>query len=791
MIAARSSSRFASALLMLASIACGGASVDQSLSGQGVTVAITPDLAALAPLAEQTFAATVSGAADLSVTWKVAEGAGGGSVTAGGAYTAPSSTGSYHVVATSNADPSKSATATVVVSTTTSPGFSIASGHPRLFWNASRLAQARTWLAANPFTPNSTDYFYLAWKHVVAGTDCSPAVAWAANYQVPSGQWQPTAVGSDEARWYGENAFIVYDWCYDQWTAQQRSDFLANIAGSGYGWNNFLAGINQQSWGSAAMVQSNYNWGNLRNDLEYAIATWSENAMAQTFMADGLTKRWGAFVASFPTCQEGGVGHEGTAYGTSMIPNSLLYRTIADGGRDLFSETPFYKQMTYSMIYSTTQAPTYHAPSNTTAYMLQPFGDDEHFSSGGTLHIRPYYQDWMRTASNLWSANGIGQHARQWVNTVGADAGTMSSTRFVLSQDTATQATPFTALPLDYYATVMKFFYGRKAWGNGATQFFWQYGAPPESCGAEGHSHFDAGNFHIWRGGRWLTRESTGYSDTIAGYAGGSGKDTKDALAHNLVVFAAPLATWGPSLPTSANGSTIMRRLESRSGYAYADVDLTRRYLWDDGHASLNTGAVVHVERESLFLRDLETTVMLDRVTTGAPTQGADAGKTAAQVVTTYLLHSEVNPTLEDASHLTITNGSQALRVTTLVPSSPTRRVVNEQSCSGCSAGIGQYRIEIDSSGDAQRYFLTVLQARDASGSNVTASVVDSSPGTPTSGTFTVTLQPSGGSPTVIVFNKGQTSGGGTVNLAGAGPTALASGVQAISYTDSGPAWGP
>ena len=70
----------------------------------------------LAPLAQQLFATAVTGTVNTSVTWAVSEGAAGGVVTANGAYTAPGSGGSYHVVVTSVADPTKSAVATVAVS---------------------------------------------------------------------------------------------------------------------------------------------------------------------------------------------------------------------------------------------------------------------------------------------------------------------------------------------------------------------------------------------------------------------------------------------------------------------------------------------------------------------------------------------------------------------------------------------------------------------------------------------------------------------------------------------------
>lgn len=62
------------------------------------------------------FTATVSGTLNTEVDWSVEEGAAGGSVTAEGEYTAPTTEGTYHVVATSRADNTKKATATVEVS---------------------------------------------------------------------------------------------------------------------------------------------------------------------------------------------------------------------------------------------------------------------------------------------------------------------------------------------------------------------------------------------------------------------------------------------------------------------------------------------------------------------------------------------------------------------------------------------------------------------------------------------------------------------------------------------------
>jgi hypothetical protein len=80
-----------------------------------VTVTLNPPSASLDACRTVTFTATVTGNSDTRVTWSVTEGASGGSVSTGGVYTAPNAIGTFHVVATSRADPTKSQTAAVTV----------------------------------------------------------------------------------------------------------------------------------------------------------------------------------------------------------------------------------------------------------------------------------------------------------------------------------------------------------------------------------------------------------------------------------------------------------------------------------------------------------------------------------------------------------------------------------------------------------------------------------------------------------------------------------------------------
>ncbi len=94
---------------------CGGGAQAPML----VVVTVTPHTASVLVGGTVAFAAVVNGAPVTGVAWSVQE-AGGGSIDTSGYYTAPSSTGTFHVVATSVADGTKHDTAIVAVTTTAS-----------------------------------------------------------------------------------------------------------------------------------------------------------------------------------------------------------------------------------------------------------------------------------------------------------------------------------------------------------------------------------------------------------------------------------------------------------------------------------------------------------------------------------------------------------------------------------------------------------------------------------------------------------------------------------------------
>jgi hypothetical protein len=106
-----------------------------------VAISINPATATLDACKGQVFTATVTNTSNTDVTWTVTE-AGGGTVT-NGIYTAPSAAGTYHVVARSVADPTKTVQGTITVGPEKIVSMAVAPGSGTVQANAT-LAFAAT-----------------------------------------------------------------------------------------------------------------------------------------------------------------------------------------------------------------------------------------------------------------------------------------------------------------------------------------------------------------------------------------------------------------------------------------------------------------------------------------------------------------------------------------------------------------------------------------------------------------------------------------------------------------------
>jgi hypothetical protein len=108
-------------LLSVCLVACGGGSGGPAATKAvqpvqpPIVVAVSPSSCAIDGGMSQQFQAQVSNAANGAVTWSLQEGTAGGLITPAGFYTPPTASGTYHVVATSVADATKSAIATITI----------------------------------------------------------------------------------------------------------------------------------------------------------------------------------------------------------------------------------------------------------------------------------------------------------------------------------------------------------------------------------------------------------------------------------------------------------------------------------------------------------------------------------------------------------------------------------------------------------------------------------------------------------------------------------------------------
>ena len=110
----------------------GSATATFNVTASTSGISINPSSAAVPAGAVQTFAAIVPGGG--SVDWSVQEGTAGGTITTAGIYTAPSTTGTFHVVATNTTNSAQTATATVNV--IAAPAYSVLYSFPSGFESA-------------------------------------------------------------------------------------------------------------------------------------------------------------------------------------------------------------------------------------------------------------------------------------------------------------------------------------------------------------------------------------------------------------------------------------------------------------------------------------------------------------------------------------------------------------------------------------------------------------------------------------------------------------------------------
>ena len=207
------------------------------------------------------------------------------------------STAAIHSFKRIAANPSRTDSSFVSIvsaGSSTIDGLNISATHPRLFWNADRLAKAQSWWGRHSYTPNVPNLSpfdpydtLLACQMSNNQAWCDAQINWAVNLSEASCY---QSVGCDSMRVYGEAVMLTYDWLYARMTAAQRTTIINNWNT----WQNYLDTSN--SWGNTGMPSSNYFAGAFRTDFSMGVATLGDNAQATNFLNYALNKRWAAVV---------------------------------------------------------------------------------------------------------------------------------------------------------------------------------------------------------------------------------------------------------------------------------------------------------------------------------------------------------------------------------------------------------------------------------------------------------------------------------------------------------------
>jgi hypothetical protein len=780
-----------------------------------VVVTATPANASVVVGATQQFSASVVGTTNTAVTWNL-QGTGCtatacGTISATGLYTAPPavpSPANVTVTATSSADPTKtspsSVTITASAATNANGGLNIPSGHPRLFWNASRISTAQAWVANTKYaglttSPRPLDDYDVAFTCLVMNVSaaCTQALTDATGFA-------PTCSGGsgcDAMRASGEQMLLIRDWLAPG-CGKAACLTSAQVTTLDTNWSTWQASQDNpaQTWGNVGMPANNYFAGQFRNDFDFGVATNGENGAASTNLSYALTARWPDllnFVSPTGTGKNGTLGYGlhsqegGGEYGRySLNYYALAMSSAAVMGRDLWNETTAFQSGVLQTIYNTMLTPT----TSRGMWDLFTWADDENWvnangcgyvshnstgntnTTGGCGAESQYYGDFMQAAATEYAATNVGKYARQWLATVKPAVGPLYR-----SVDTGGTALAFSNLPLDYYSSGAQYMYAHDAWAATGTAMLWQMGlnqgANPSATSAlgTGHYHQDAGTFQASRKGVNIIRETPAYGETVAGYGGAGAVDGAIGFAHNIPLLGgqASINLFG----ACADGPGVVKRLETQPGYAFAVTDLTLTYqnsVCDSGHPERQNPYAVAVVREYYYFRGINVLVILDRLQTDTASRS-----------TTFVSHCEKSPTVTGATVACI-DGAQEALYTALVPSAPTINIVAENANSATAANW-QYRMEANNAnpGNVVSYNIYTIQLGDAAGfTPLKPSIVDSSSGAPASGTFTITIDANDS----LVVNKGIASSGGTIKAAGTATT-LSTIVHGMAITNSGPVW--
>jgi hypothetical protein len=612
---------------------------------------------------------------------------------------------------------------------TTGPAPVFPTAHPRIYLTSNR---ARLAAALSAGTPAATRFKtivdqwiggadlwgFSAWNAALIGqltgnaTYCTKAVA-AIESQVSTAEGKIAAgqapeVAADSYLGVGDmigDLALVYDWCFNQVTAAQRTRWLAYADQAV--WNVWHAST--AKWGSKTIPwtswstdnpMNNYYYSFLRATMLLGLAAKGEDSQADAWVTQFHdTKLMNQLMPRFNADLVGGGSREGTGYGVAMRRLFELYDLWqSTTGEVIGNATPHTRQSMLSALHQLVP----------TLDRFAPTGDQ---SRDSTASFFDYQRHYLQELIQMFPGDRLAPRAKTLLQA--SSLPTMSS-GFMAVDDFLYDNSGVTAQPVDlnttYYASGIGELYARSGWDKHATWVNLIAGPYTED-----HAHQDQGSLMIYKDG-WLA-----YDSVIDSHSG----LTQDTTAHGLV----RIASGGASVRQVVGTKPQLSSLHQGPGYTYAAADLTSAY---NGNS-----AVQKVQREVVYLLP-DVVVVFDRV------------QSAAGTTQTWQLASPVAASISGAV-ATIASSGHALKVQKIAGGSmsvtPFTSVSSDYS--------GGFRLDETMSGGDNRY-LHVLSI-DSAASSVTPAGDAAHPG--------VTIAMSNGHTATVTFVRDTT--GATLVLDG------------------------
>ena len=387
------------------------------------------------------------------------------------------------------------------------------------------------------------------------------------------------------------NLALVYDWCHDRLTPEQRSRWIA-YANQAV-WNVWHP--KEARWGSTGYPwtgwsidnpSNNYYYSFLRATMLLGLATSGENPQAQTWIDQfRKVKLEGELFPTFTRDLAGGGSREGTGYGTAM--------------KNLFELYDWWERSTNENVATRTphtlasMAHTMHSIVPTLD-RLAPTGDHARDSKAALFD---YHRQYLQILMALFPEERLTGMAK---SLLAASSVPRMQQGFMAYSDFLYENPGLVARPLADLATTY--------WGSGTGQLSMRAAWDPSSayanfiCGpyTESHAHRDQGSFVLFKG-TWLAYDAN--MDSHSGIE-------QDESMHNLVRI-----EQGGSVVKQVEGAPRCNLLamgdDARITYALADVTPVYK----------GKRAAAKVEREFLFIKP-DVFVVFDRVDTAGPDVG-------------------------------------------------------------------------------------------------------------------------------------------------------------------------